>query len=307
MLDHALGEVGGLRPPGAAIGPGLRRVGEQALAHDVHRLHVVGFRNEAQREQAAHHAGADEVGADLEQRLRADREDLAVLVERQLAVADEIAAGVVGHHAFGARRDPLHRAPQLARRPQHQHVVRERAALQAEAAADVGRDHAHLVLVHMKDMRDLHAHAVRILRRGVERVVVVRRVVVADRGARLHRHRRDPVVLHAQLHDVLRLGEGRVGRAPGRRTPARRRRCRSDCRPTPSARRPWRHLRPAPRRAASRNRPRSSRRRRAPARRSRPRRTPRGRRRSAPSRPAGAADGCGGPSARRYPPASWRP
>ena len=175
VLDHALGEIGGLRASGAAIGAGLRRVGEQALAHDVHRLHVIGFRNEAQREQAGHHAGADEIGADLEQRLRADREDLALLVERKLAVADEIAAGVVGHHAFGARRDPLHRAAQLARGPHHQRVIRERAALQAEAAADVGRDHAHLVLVDVEDVRDLHAHAVRILRRGIERVVILGR------------------------------------------------------------------------------------------------------------------------------------
>jgi hypothetical protein len=31
MLDHALGEVGGLGPAGAAIGSCLRRIGEQPL------------------------------------------------------------------------------------------------------------------------------------------------------------------------------------------------------------------------------------------------------------------------------------
>jgi hypothetical protein len=50
MLDHALGEIGGLRTSGAAIGTRLRRVREQAFAHDVDCLNVIGFRNEAHRE-----------------------------------------------------------------------------------------------------------------------------------------------------------------------------------------------------------------------------------------------------------------
>ena len=47
---------------------------------------------------------------------------------------------------------------------------------------------------------------------GVERVAAGRRVVVAEPGAQLHRHRGDAadVVLH--LHDVIGLREGAVGR-----------------------------------------------------------------------------------------------
>ena len=45
-----------------------------------------------------------------------------------------------------------------------------------------------------------------------KRVLIVGRVVVADRDPRLHRDRRQAVVLDPQLHHVLGLGEGGVGR-----------------------------------------------------------------------------------------------
>ena len=61
-------------------------------------------------------------------------------------------------------------------------------------------------------MRNLGARAMRILRRRVQRVTVLSRIIIADRGARLHRHRRQPVVLDTQLHVVLRLRERRIGR-----------------------------------------------------------------------------------------------
>ena len=64
----------------------------------------------------------------------------------------------------------------------------------------------------MQNVRELHAHAVRILRRGVERIEIVDRVMVADRDPRLHRHRREPVALDPQLYDVLRAGKRCVGR-----------------------------------------------------------------------------------------------
>ena len=59
----------------------------------------------------------------------------------------------------------------------------------------------------MEDERQLHAHAVRVLGGGVERVLIVRRIVIADRDARLHRHWRQPVVLDAQLDDCLALAK----------------------------------------------------------------------------------------------------
>ena len=189
VLDQPLHEVGSLGPAGAAVRSRDRGVGEHALRHQVHGLDVVGLGYEADRERARGERRVDEPGAHLKQRLRAQRENLAALVERKLAVVDHLAAMGVVHHRFRARRHPLHRAAQFLRRPHHQQIVGIGAALEPEAAADVGRDYPDLVLRHVEDVRNLHAHAVRILRRGMQRVEILGRVVVADRDARLHRHR----------------------------------------------------------------------------------------------------------------------
>ena len=48
-------------------------------------------------------------------------------------------------HALAARLEPPHRAAQPAGQPRAQQLLRVREALGAEAAADVGRDHPHLL------------------------------------------------------------------------------------------------------------------------------------------------------------------
>ena len=135
-----------------------------------------------------------------------------MLVEGKLAVIDHLAGVMIVQHGFAAGRDPFHRAAKLARRPDHEAVLGEEAALQAEAAADVGRHHADAVLRDVEDVRDLHARAVRVLVGAVERGLVGREGVVADADARLHRDGRQAVVLDPELDDVLGAGEGRVGR-----------------------------------------------------------------------------------------------
>src|SRR6266487_74587 len=119
---------------------------------------------------------------------------------------------MVGQHALRPRRYPLHGATQAARRPEHQRVIGKRVALEPEAAADVWRNHPDAVFRHVEDVRHFHAYAVWILRSGVERVGVVGGVVVADGHPRLHGDRGKPVVLDPQLHHMLGLGEGGVGR-----------------------------------------------------------------------------------------------
>ena len=63
----------------------------------------------------------------------------------------------------------------------------------------------------MKDMRHLHARAVRVLAGRIQGVLIVGRVVVADRDPRLHGDGRQAVVLDPQLHHVLGLREGGIG------------------------------------------------------------------------------------------------
>ena len=217
LLDQALGEVGGLGPPRAAIGAERCGVREQALRHHVDRLHVVRLGDEAQRERGHHQGGPDEIGADRVQRLRPDAEDLPVPVQRHLAGDDLVAAGRVEQHALRARRDPLHRAAAAPRRPQHQRLVGA-AAFHAEAAADVRRHYADPVFGQVEDVRHLHPQPVRVLRARVEGVRVVGGVVVADRRARLHRARCQAVVLEPEPDDVLRARRMQRRRPPSCRT-----------------------------------------------------------------------------------------
>ncbi len=119
---------------------------------------------------------------------------------------------MVVEHALATGGDPLDRPADLSRRPQRQHIVRERSALEAEAAAHVGRYDPDVILRYVQHVRQLHAHAMRVLRRGMERVEVVDGVVVADGNPWLHRGRRQPVALDPQFHDMLGAGESGVGR-----------------------------------------------------------------------------------------------
>ena len=96
------------------------------------------------------------------------------LVERELAVDDLVTRLRVEQKAFGARRRPLDRAADAARCPKHQYVVGVDVGLHAEAAADVGRNHMDFGLRYIEDgFRQHAAHAMRTLRRRIERVLAV--------------------------------------------------------------------------------------------------------------------------------------
>ena len=141
--------------------------------------------------------------------LQAD--DVGVLVERHLDVGDVIAAMRVGDEGFGALGGPFHRPVDLLRRPGDERFLGVVVDLRAEAAADVGRIDAQLVLGDLQHERaHQQADHVRVLARGVERVVAGRQLVVADRGARLHRVRHEAVVDEVELGDVRGLGEGGI-------------------------------------------------------------------------------------------------
>ena len=75
------------------------------------------------------------------------RQELAVLVERQLGMGHVVAAMRVGDEALGALGRPLDRPADLA--PTAQVTMRLLGIVEdlgAEAAADIGRDDAQLVL-----------------------------------------------------------------------------------------------------------------------------------------------------------------
>jgi hypothetical protein len=63
----------------------------------------------------------------------------------------------------------------------------------------------------VKDVRHLIAHAVRVLRAGVERVAFAAGIVIAERHARLHGVGGKPVVFQPHRDDMRRASERRIG------------------------------------------------------------------------------------------------
>ena len=104
--------------------------------------------------------------------------------------------------------------PNFLRGPGDHHFFGVVELLDAEAAADVGRYDAQLVLRDVQhEVAHQQLHDVRKLAGGPHRVVAARHVVLADHRTRLHRIADQPVVDQADLGDVRRLLECGVGRA----------------------------------------------------------------------------------------------
>ena len=212
-LDQALDQIDRFRPAGASIDRGRRSVGEDGVGADMDGLYVVKTWNEHDRPEQRSGRGAPPVGAERLIGVRADGEELAVLVEREFAVDDLVARMIVAEQAFAARRRPFDRPAATLRRPQHQNVFGIEIGLHAEAAADIGRDHPDFRLRHMKHIgRQRCTHAVRILRRGVERQSAVSGVIQADGAAWLDRVCGDAIVDQPDRYHVLRRGEGGIRR-----------------------------------------------------------------------------------------------
>ena len=213
-LDQPLDDVGRLGAAGAAIGVHRRGVGEHRghFAVDDRRRVLAG---EQRRVQDGRDARGErgEIGAHVRRRVHAHGEELAVLVQRELGLGDVVAAVRVGHERLGALGGPLHRPVHLLRRPGDDDVLGVEVDLRAEAAADVGRDDAHLVL-GQAEHEGGHQQPldVRVLARDVERVAVVGAAVARVRRARLDRVRDQPVVDELERRDVRRAGERLVDR-----------------------------------------------------------------------------------------------
>ena len=114
--------------------------------------------------------------------LAAHAEEAAVVVERDFEVPILVALLDRGEKMLAPVLDPFDRPSQQQARRRQRHLFRIHDELGAEAAADVGRDHAHLVLVEPQQHHQEGAHLVRELRRRPQRQPVL--VDVVDRDAR---------------------------------------------------------------------------------------------------------------------------
>ena len=88
---------------------------------------------------------ARQIGAHVGDDIDVEREEAALVVERQPRGRDVVAAVAVAEEMLGAVGDPFHRLAQLLGRDRGQRIFAIGKQLGAEAAADIGRDHAHLV------------------------------------------------------------------------------------------------------------------------------------------------------------------
>ena len=177
--------------------------------------------------------GRDElqVGAHVGEQADLEAEQRAVGLRGDLDVLDLVAAVDGGLVVLAARLGPLDRAAELLGDDEGEHLLGVDVELEAEAAADVGRDDADLVLADAGDQREHDAQDVRDLGGGVDGVLVGRGDGRDDDGARLHRRAHEALLLEAALDDdgVGVRGERLVVVLAARRT-ARRRRCWCPCR-----------------------------------------------------------------------------
>ena len=207
-VDDALDRVGRLGTAGAAIGTRGRRVGEHARGLDVDRRRGVRAGQAADVVGARAGAPRRDVGADVERDRDAQRQELALRVERQLGGRDVVAPVLVGHEPFAPIGGPLDRAAEPLGRPQHERVLRIGAAAHPEASPDLTGDHAQMALGDPEDLiGEELAQPVRRLDSGVERVTPGAPIPLADRGARLERRRGHSRDDELEARDVRGAGE----------------------------------------------------------------------------------------------------
>ena len=196
------------------------------------------------------------------------------------------AAVGAGNQMLATILDPAERRSELPSEPGDAQLFRLQHAFVAEAAAHVGRDHAHAALRDPEMLGDRGADHVRHLRRGMDHELVAARLPVRQHGLAFERVHRLP------RHAVAAPHHDRRGQRRRRRCPCRTPSAGTGCPSRPRA--PARPARHAPqshrrRRAAVRGRAPCARQGPRPRRASRPRTSRRLHRRSGPCR-APAAD-----------------
>ena len=85
-----------------------------------------------------------QIGAHVGDDVELEREETSLLVDRQPRGGDIVAAVAIAEKMLGALADPFDRLGAAVRRNGGERIFAIGKQLGAEAAADIGRDHAHL-------------------------------------------------------------------------------------------------------------------------------------------------------------------
>ena len=115
--------------------------------------------------------------------------------------------------------DPFHRPAELERRRRDHRFFRIEDRLRAEAAADIGRDHADRLDVAVEQIGQHAAAEMRRLRAGPYGEQIGHRIVARQHRARLDRHAAAAMLPEHFLEDMGGAGEGGIDVAIGERKP----------------------------------------------------------------------------------------
>src|SRR5207249_3060123 len=156
-----LEQVRRLRPPGAAIGGGGHRVGEDAGQLVARGRNAIGPGEEPPGEHAGVWREDFEIGAEVREGASAERQHGAVPGDCRFDVVD-LAAPLRGREEIlASREDELDRSPRAHSRPRAEGLVGIEADLASESAAHIGRDHADCGLGQSQDLGEAGPQAVR--------------------------------------------------------------------------------------------------------------------------------------------------
>src|SRR5207248_1303559 len=214
VRHQALDQIAGLGDSErAAVCDAARRlVRVVTVGRDVRRRNVVragDYVEEARLELRGLRVGEERAVVAVE--VNAQREHLAVLVDGKVAGHVIVARETGRDEVFAAVLDPLHRPPdEQAGRGGH-HVARIHRNLVSEAAPDIRRDDADLLLRQAGDQREDRANRMRSLTRHVDGGLARRAVDVRKAAARLQRRWMAARIEAGQTHDLVRSGECSLG------------------------------------------------------------------------------------------------
>ena len=212
-LDQAFGHRGGDRMADGAV-----------LAHDVLVLeHDAGTgaivrAGVRPADQVDDLIGLDAAGARID-RIRPDageivdleRGDGAVFLDADARLDAMVAGMDVGDKAFEAVGDEFDRPLQKFRQRNDRHLVGISVHLDAERAADVFGEHAHLVLFEPEVLGEQVLHHVRRLRALIHGQALLARIPVGDDGARLVGDAGVAAEHESRFHDRIGFGKAFVG------------------------------------------------------------------------------------------------
>ena len=212
VVDHRLARRVPGRPADAAVRADRAPVGHRAVDGVPDRLDVVDAREERRsrervdqgRPRVGRPGAADADVAALE------RKELAVLVDGDLEVADDLLRVRRGREVFVAVLDPLDREAEDLRGCGDDRLLVEDVRLHPEATAHVVGDDAVLALRDPERPRRERSHEVRDLGGAPHGELAGRVVVVGDHAAQLERGRHEAAVMEPLLEDAGRAGEEAV-------------------------------------------------------------------------------------------------